>query len=102
MRRSRPSATSRSARHDVGGVAADQVAADLCELQRGEPRVQWTLQQELCVGAHGNLVPVIHHDDTIRLESGREAMRNDDRGSPPHELLEGLLYQSLRLGIQRT
>src|SRR5258708_25079822 len=90
----------RSARHDVGGVAADQVAADLCELQRGEASVQRTLQQELRVGSHGNLVAVIHHDDTIRLENGREAMRNDDRGSSPHELLERFLHQSLRLRVQ--
>ena len=41
------------------------------------------------------------HDNTIRTTNGREPMGNDDRRPAFHQVLQSLLNERFRLGIQR-
>ena len=45
---------------------------------------------------------VIHHDDAIGLEHGREPVRDDDRRALRHEPLERLLHEQLALRVERA
>ena len=54
------------------------------------------------MGALGDDPAVFHHDDAVRLQNGGEAMGDDDGGAPDHELLQRLLHQLLRFGIERA
>jgi hypothetical protein len=71
-------------------------AARGAELQLDEPRVQRAHLQELLVTAARDDAAVAHDDDPIRLEDGREAVR-DVRSS---ELLMGLQRSGKRGGAE--
>ncbi|MEY9787171.1 hypothetical protein ABIE77_001729 [Sinorhizobium fredii] len=44
---------------------------------------------------------VLHHDDLVGVDDGREPVGNDDHGPPAHRLFEGLLHGCLRLCVER-
>jgi hypothetical protein len=43
----------------------------------------------------------IEHHDLVGVLHGREAVRDDQRGAPRQQLLQRVLDQRLRLGVQR-
>src|SRR2546426_4324030 len=72
------------------------------ELQGGEAGVEAAFGDERSVGAGGDDASVVHDDDAVGRLDGREAMRDDKRGAPAHEALEGELHRLLALGIERA
>ena len=51
--------------------------------------------------ALGDDAPVIHHDDPVRLEHRRQAMRDDQRGAAFHQPLQRLLDGAFALRVER-
>ncbi len=45
---------------------------------------------------------MVHDDDPVGFEHGREPMRDDDRGAALHQLFERLLHEPLGLRVERT
>ena len=46
--------------------------------------------------------PSIHDDDAVGFLHGRQAVRDDDRRAPCHQLLERLLHEQLARGVERA
>ena len=47
-------------------------------------------------------LPFVQHHDLVRIPYSRKAVGNDKHGPLPHQTLDGLLDQTLRLGVERA
>ena len=53
------------------------------------------------MGAFLDDAAVLHDQDAVGLEHGRQPMRDDQRGAALHQLLQRRLHQRLALGVER-
>src|SRR6185436_2563780 len=74
----------------------------ICELQRGQARVQLVRLQQFRVRADRDDPSVIEHDDPIRFQHRCESMRDDDRRPVLHQLFQRLLHIALALRVERA
>ena len=63
--------------------------------------VEARLFEQSRMGADIHDAAMSHHDDAIRIENRREAMRNGDDGAPVSQALERRLDHAFRFGIER-
>ena len=63
-----------------------------------EARVHAALRDELLVRPHLDDAPLVEDDDAVGRADGRQAVRDDDRRAPAHDLLERAL--EARLGVR--
>ena len=67
-----------------------------------QPPIQPALNvQQLVVSTHLHDPSMLKHHDPVRVLHRRQTMRNDDRGPPGHETLNGFLHKELGLRVQR-
>jgi hypothetical protein len=72
------------------------------ELESREAGVEAALPEKTRVIADGGQPPAVENDDTLRLQYGGQAMRNDQHRTAIHEAIEGLLDEALTLRVQRA
>src|SRR5438552_3740195 len=63
--------------------------------------IEAAIRQQLVMGAALDDRPFIEHDDVVRLDYGREAMRDDERGAVLRYLFERVLDVLLGMTIER-
>src|SRR3989442_868312 len=71
-------------------------------LQLVEPVVHTALREEVAVRPYLNDSTFVEHDDAVDVLDRREAVGDDDRGPPEHQLRERVLDQMLGLGVDRA
>ena len=71
------------------------------ELQLRQFGVQAALRHQRIVRALGDDAAAVHHHDAVGLEHGREAMGDDQRRAPAHQVFERGLHRALALRVQR-
>src|SRR5438309_4380173 len=70
------------------------------ELQVVEPAVQAVGGEQLGVGATLPEAPVLEHHDQIGVLDGREPVRDHEHRAVPHEAIDRVLNEPLRLGVE--
>ena len=71
------------------------------ELQLGKPRIEPAGGGERLVRAFLDNVALVHHQDAVAGEDGREPMRDHQRGALGHQPLERGLHEFFGLRIER-
>ena len=46
--------------------------------------------------------PVPHHEDDVGVHDGRQAVRDDERRPPAHQMVHRILYPALGYGVHRA
>ena len=68
-------------------------------LQLVEPFIVAVAFQQRLVRALFDDAPFVQHNDTVDIADGREAVGDDNGGTPAHQLFERVLNQRLGFGI---
>src|SRR5438128_1167293 len=71
-------------------------------LQLVEPVVHTALREEVAVRPYLHDSTFVEHDDAVDVLDRREAVGDDDRGPPEHQLRERVLDQMLGLRVDRA
>src|SRR5438876_2111759 len=85
---------SRAARTSANALRRDRTVLQLVEAIVDTARVE-----QLAVRALLDDAALVQHDDAIDVLDRRQAVGDDDRGPAAHQLLQRVLDQVLRLGI---
>src|SRR5579871_3272864 len=104
LRRARRARQSSSTPSAGAAVSAGAVVISLLEApQLGfvETGVVAARGHQLLVRPFLQDTPVLHRQDTVRVDNGREPVGNDEGRAALHQFVQRLLHQRLRRGIER-